>query len=705
MVSPADQSGGGVNYPSACCGQSAAVGGLDKVSEDGEVTSFWGFQPFGEVRSGLETSQRATRTASGWVARQWSPDPARTRVAPHHAERNLINLATLDLALGFMPAVMPYDPLVQRPKVADAGDLPGVFDVYAVSADRTTDWVTRPVPEGPATDDVDHKVVGFSRDGQTVAYERLRYNPPFVPKELFLRRGGQSVRADAEPGQAPVSSCGAAISTGQEKNNLADRTALSGDGRRLFFTAPDPHGFESSADPACQEAPQVYMRDGDVIRLVSASQRTVADAPARAFFEGASADGATVLIRSDAALTDDATPGGSGYLYRYDVASQDLTLMNPGGGSQGVVAQGRDAAYVYFVEGVYVRVYHAGQVKTVGKLDTNPVGNDNTELAYWTVGQPPVDTTPDGKWLAFVSYSDLGGFRADRLAEIYRYSASDESVICVSCNEAGTKPIGSASIGRADTNTTIGSLGRPRNISPDGSRLVFETPDALVPEDANGKDDVYQWHDGKVDLISDGETAAGSHLFDTSVDMTSIFFTTTASLLPQEIANGSNDVYVARSGGGFPEPVKPGACTGDECQGPIVATTEPRPGAASATPRSDGDNDAPAAVRPRARIATSSRSSLKRLATAGRATVTVTVTTPGTITVTGRSVIGKRTTRVAAAARRVTKAGTYRLSVSLTAVARRELKQRKKLRTTFSVAFTGQRSSPKLTIDLVAKDR
>jgi hypothetical protein len=46
--------------------------------------------------------------------------------------------------------------------------------------------------------------------------------------------------------------------------------------------------------------------------------------------------------------------------------------------------------------------------------------------------------------------------------------------------------------------------------------VFFDSPDALVPEDTNGKEDVYEWepyrkhdvyeyHDGNVYLISDGK--------------------------------------------------------------------------------------------------------------------------------------------------------------------------------------------------------
>jgi hypothetical protein len=41
-------------------------------------------------------------------------------------------------------------------------------------------------------------------------------------------------------------------------------------------------------------------------------------------------------------------------------------------------------------------------------------------------------------------------------------------------------------------------------MSDDGSYVFFDTDDALVPQDTNGTQDVYEWEDGHVYLISGG---------------------------------------------------------------------------------------------------------------------------------------------------------------------------------------------------------
>lgn len=41
-------------------------------------------------------------------------------------------------------------------------------------------------------------------------------------------------------------------------------------------------------------------------------------------------------------------------------------------------------------------------------------------------------------------------------------------------------------------------------VSADGSRVFFDSGDAVVPGDVNGTEDVYEWEDGHLYLISSG---------------------------------------------------------------------------------------------------------------------------------------------------------------------------------------------------------
>jgi hypothetical protein len=108
-----------------------------------------------------------------------------------------------------------------------------------------------------------------------------------------------------------------------------------------------------------------------------------------------------------------------------------------------------------------------------------------------------------------------------------------------------------------------------RNLSADGSRVFFETSEALVSRDVNGQTDVYEWEadgtgtctsaNGTFDsasggclfLISTGQSGQASHFGDASVDGSDVFFLTRQALVSQD-QDENGDVYDARVGGGMP---------------------------------------------------------------------------------------------------------------------------------------------------------
>jgi hypothetical protein len=140
----------------------------------------------------------------------------------------------------------------------------------------------------------------------------------------------------------------------------------------------------------------------------------------------------------------------------------------------------------------------------------------------------------------------------------------------------------------------ITQLYAPRVQSEDGNRVFFNSYDSLVARDTNGKRDVYEWeragagecqesspshspfNGGCVSLISNGTNPFDAEFVDSSSDGGDVFFTTDASLLPQD--PGLIDLYDARVGGGFPQPAGPPAgCEGEACQGPLSPPNDPTP--------------------------------------------------------------------------------------------------------------------------------
>jgi hypothetical protein len=85
---------------------------------------------------------------------------------------------------------------------------------------------------------------------------------------------------------------------------------------------------------------------------------------------------------------------------------------------------------------------------------------------------------------------------------------------------------------------------------------------------------------GCIALISSGESPSDSLVIDSSPDGRDVFFTTNASLLPQD--PGLIDIYDARAEGGFPAPAGPlAACEGEACQGPLSPPNDPTPASSS----------------------------------------------------------------------------------------------------------------------------
>ena len=196
----------------------------------------------------------------------------------------------------------------------------------------------------------------------------------------------------------------------------------------------------------------------------------------------------------------------------------------------------------------------------------------------------PAVPTPDGEVLAFSSYANLTGQNpAERYAEVYRYSAVEESLVCVSCTTPGVEPTGNANFGE----TAGGTYDPPSLSSPmsaDGSEVFFDTPDSLVPEDENAgappssltgepsSTDVYEWEGGRVHLISCGCSSSPALLQGTTPSGDDVFFSTTASLVPQDTDGGFASLYDARVGGGFPVPPTTGhASCQSGCPEPIPA--------------------------------------------------------------------------------------------------------------------------------------
>jgi hypothetical protein len=318
---------------------------------------------------------------------------------------------------------------------------------------------------------------------------------------------------------------------------------------------------------------------------------------------------------------------------------------------QGVLGASEDGSYVYFVaNGVLGNGAEHGA--TQGSCDggNNPVGatcnlyeyHDGTvtfiatlsgedEQAWHGTDRVTARVSPDGHYVAFMSDRSLTGYENRDVnsgkpdIEVYMYEASSERLACASCNPTGARPTGveagefqstnhsnlvdiqggaGAAFGGADygsenwvaanlpAGVSLGSnesLYQPRALSDNG-RLFFNSSDALVPQDVNGQEDVYEFEsqgvgdcsvssvtfkpssDGCIGLISSGESPEETGFMDASEGGGDVFFLTTSRLTSQDY-DTSIDVYDAHqcspSAPCIAQPVSiPPCSSGDSCKAP-----------------------------------------------------------------------------------------------------------------------------------------
>jgi hypothetical protein len=228
----------------------------------------------------------------------------------------------------------------------------------------------------------------------------------------------------------------------------------------------------------------------------------------------------------------------------------------------------------YFQDEAALKKWSGGTTTTVAP------GAQATEESSWLADAGASRVFPDGSKLLFTSTESLTGYDNTDLGteepdgEVFLW---DGALHCVSCNPTLGRPIGAASIPGAIPNgegPPATRLYKPRVLSANGKRVFFDSKDSLAPPDTDKAPDAYQWEaqgegscakaGGCISLISDGRSAGGARFIDASADGADAFFLTAGSLV--EADPGATDLYDARVGGGFPEPIPPIACEGDSCQ-------------------------------------------------------------------------------------------------------------------------------------------
>jgi len=410
----------------------------------------------------------------------------------------------------------------------------------------------------------DAHFLAVSGDGSTVAFE--------VAGTLYLRRGAETI---------PVS---------EGPHGFA---GLSDDGTRVFYTATTlPNGPPPPA--------QLFLCDVEAGPCVGGGEAGLeAIAPGDdAVFVNVADQGEDVLFTSEEEIggvepneNGEEALGGEPNLYHWDGGIvRFVAILDPG-----------DLAPAAFGETSeeHLRSWAAAASGKIGGAI------------------PPTRAAPGGQAFLFLSHAQLTGYENTELTatacgapkvagehcgEVFRYAPGDppgSRLLCLSCDPTGAPPSGEALLQDFFGGTSDTSL--IDNITADGASAFFETPDPIVPEDANDFTDVYEWKAlgagegsercedaaGCLSLISSGQGEAPSNLYGMTDDGSDVFFRTADKLVGSD-ASGSSSIYDARVGGGIPDPPVPAPCQGDACQ-PLGAPPPslPAPPTTAAVP--DGD--------------------------------------------------------------------------------------------------------------------
>jgi len=402
----------------------------------------------------------------------------------------------------------------------------GTVAIYDRAAGSSSAEVVSVKPDGsPFGAGQDASYVASSEDGAAVVFT--------VAGALYLHRGGTTTEIAAAP------STFAGISADGERVFYLDTT---------FFAEPPPAGLfvcEVQAGPCAgpgAQAPTEIASDSILINV--------------------SPDGSQVFFSSKDALTGseesdnhEQAQAGERNLYVWDGAStRFLAVLDP---ADFLSFGGEDLEDMFR----WTKAISAGQ----------DVGRANS----------PTRATPDGEVFVFQSHAQLTAYDNGGHGAIYRYAPAAEPgarLTCVSCDPSGAAASGDALLqifgGKAGGVTRESTL--IPNVTDDGSAVFFQSPDRLLPEDANGVQDVYEWKakgaggcqrlGGCLALISSGQGERSSLLYGMSADGRDLIFATNEKLVGQDVP-GSQSLYDARVQGGIPNPPAKAPCEGDACQG------------------------------------------------------------------------------------------------------------------------------------------
>ncbi len=417
------------------------------------------------------------------------------------------------------------------------------------------------------------------------------------PGEERVRTAFEREEVISFPGIANPNGAGGPTDT---KRPALVNPGVSADGSHILMSVSsepyDPRGFTEY-----YELPPVhlYMTVDDALHYdVSEGDR--------AQFIGMTADGSRVFFLSAEQLTPD-DQDTSTDLYMWTEATKSLTLLSlgsEGSGNSDSCSSTWESPAAYrpwtsqcdvqpiAISGKWSDTSMATQAEpdiyflSPEQLDGSKgeAGGENIyhynggAVHYVATGDVTrMDVSPDGEHMAFVSPDELTSYDNEGYEEMYTYTPSTERLRCVSCNPTGAPPAGK-----------VEASGNGQLFMSNDGRTFFYTPDGLVAKDTNKIPDVYEYTEGRPQLLT---TGTGSHdvtlsyqgnvrdhaaFMGVSADGVNVYIDTYETLVPQDENGEFLKFYDVRSGGGFPiaSPKQP-CVAADECHGTASSAVAP----------------------------------------------------------------------------------------------------------------------------------
>ncbi len=328
---------------------------------------------------------------------------------------------------------------------------------------------------------------------------------------------------------------------------------------------------------SCPGPRHVYLRKGFAQTIdVGRSRRATPDpaGPGAQKFFAASRDGMRALFTSTEQLVDEDTNAHAD-LYLYDAGTDGLTLVSKDAVTsddldfQNIVRSSDDLDQIYFVgagqlngQGTAgVPNLYRWQPGRVHYVTTIPTNITPASTIYGPNENWYAQVTPSGDHLIFDTSDQLLPGDADTAIDIYGYDAVHGVLKLLTPGTEQDVLVGSSSA-PLDRFSIANDQVVQRLLSDDGQYGVFQTAEALDPQDVDGLDDIYRWRwsDGDIALVStatDNRTKIAGGIPPSGK---SIFLQTIDSL----VGSGDDkerDIYDARIGGGFPESQRPVPCS------------------------------------------------------------------------------------------------------------------------------------------------